>query len=69
MSQGTSKSRPDVQEFLTILQLSVRWQLSQRQIKREIERGTLIAHRFGRSVRIAKEDILLYEATRRRKMS
>jgi hypothetical protein len=55
------------QRFFTVSQLAVRWQRSKRQIIRDIERGELIVHKFGKSVRVAPEDVLLYEAIRRKK--
>lgn len=47
--------------FLTVKQLAIRWQISERQVHRIIADGGLKVHRFGRSVRIAIEDIELFE--------
>lgn len=47
--------------FLTVKQLAIRWQLSERQVHRIIADGGLKVHRFGRSVRIAIEDVELFE--------
>lgn len=52
---------PDSTRFLTVKQLAARWQISARQIHRIIADGELKVHRFGRSVRIAIEDIELFE--------
>ncbi len=54
-------------EFFTMDQLAERWQRDKRSIMRDIASGKLVVHHFGRSVRIAKDDILLYETVRRRK--
>lgn len=47
--------------FLTVNQLATRWQISTRQVHRIIADGGLKVHRFGRSIRIAIEDIELFE--------
>lgn len=47
--------------FLTVKQLAARWQISVRQVHRIIADGDLRVHRFGRSIRIAIEDIELFE--------
>lgn len=52
---------PDSTRFLTVKQLAIRWQISPRQIHRIIAEGDLKVHRFGRSVRIAIEDVELFE--------
>ena len=52
--------------FLTIEEVAKRWQISRRQVHRYIRSGDLKAHYFGRSVRIAIEDVLLFEMRCRR---
>ncbi|NGO62457.1 helix-turn-helix domain-containing protein [Rhizobium daejeonense] len=47
--------------FLTVAQLVRRWQISERHIRRLIDTNALSVHRFGRKVRIAKEEVLAYE--------
>lgn len=47
--------------FFTVKQLAARWQMSERQVHRFIQSGTLVAHKLGRSLRIAEDDILLFE--------
>lgn len=49
--------------FFTVPEIAERWQQSERQVHRVIASGALPAHRFGRSVRVAVSDLLLYEAT------
>ena len=49
--------------------LAERWQRDKRSIDRDIKCGNLIVHKFGKSVRIAEGDVLLYEALRRTKKS
>lgn len=47
--------------FLTVKQLAARWQISSRQVHRIIQSKELRVHHFGRSIRIAIEDIELFE--------
>ena len=63
----TPKTRPGAQKFYTMRQLAERWQRDKRSIDRDIRSGNLVAHKFGKSVRIAEDDVLLYEALRRKK--
>lgn len=49
------------ERFFTVKQLAARWQISERQVHRFIESGALAAHRLGRSLRIAENDVLLFE--------
>ena len=52
--------------FLTVRELTARCKMSRRQVDRYIESGELEVHRFGRSIRISMDDILLFELRRRR---
>ena len=52
--------------FLTIRELAERWRYSERQIRRLLKHQRIGAHRFGRSWRIALEDVEAYEALCRR---
>lgn len=47
--------------FLTVAQLVSRWQISERHIRRLIDTNALSVHRFGRKVRIARDEVLAYE--------
>ena len=64
----TQKSAHTAQKFYTLRQLAERWQRDKRSIDRDIRSGNLVAHKFGKSVRIAEDDVLLYEALRRKKL-
>ena len=55
------------QKFYTVKQLAERWQRDGRSISRDIKRGDLAHHKFGKSVRISEDDVLLFEAIRRKK--
>lgn len=62
----TEESRP----FLTIQDVADRWQVDKRTVRREIDSGALPKHRLAdRAVRIALNDLLLYEAKRGKLMS
>lgn len=47
--------------FFTVKQLAARWQISERQVHRFIRNGALVAHRFGHSLRIAEDQVVLFE--------
>jgi len=51
--------------FYTIKDIAERWDVTDRTVQRTIERGDLVAHRFGGSVRVSGEDLFTYEAARR----
>jgi excisionase family DNA binding protein len=58
---GALKFKP----FYSIKDLALRWEMSQRHVRREIDNGDLTAHRFGKSIRISAESVAIYEATRK----
>lgn len=49
------------ERFFTVKQLAARWQISERQVHRFIQSDALVASKFGRSLRIAERDVLLFE--------
>lgn len=51
--------------FYTVYDVADDLQVCTRQVNRWIENGSLIAHRFGRSVRIAKADLTTFLAAHR----
>jgi excisionase family DNA binding protein len=51
--------------FLTITEASVETSLSEKFLRRDIARGALKHHRFGRAIRIAREDLEAYIKLRR----
>ena len=52
-------------DFWTIKQLADRWQCSKKKVHRLIAKGDLVAHRFGRQVRISRRDAINYERINR----
>jgi excisionase family DNA binding protein len=53
--------QPPESGFLTVREVARRWQISRRQVHRYIKSGDLKVHHFGRAVRIAMDDVLLFE--------
>ena len=52
-------------EFSTIKQIAERYQTNERQVRRWIEAGDLVVHRFGRMVRIHHKDRDTFEKVHR----
>lgn len=52
-------------KYFSVGAVADRWSVSSRTVVREIERGRLTAHRFGRSVRISHDDLMTYERLHR----
>jgi hypothetical protein len=50
--------------YYTVASLADRWDICERQVHRFIASGELIPTRFGRSVRIAAEEVARFEASR-----
>lgn len=52
--------------FYKVREVSKRWGCTDKHVRREIERGKLIAHKFGGLVRISHADCETYERINRR---
>lgn len=48
--------------FYSVADLAARWGMSQRHVRRLIDEGHLVSHRFGTAVRISYANVLIYEA-------
>jgi len=48
------------QQFYTLSECSQRLGLSVRHLQREIDRGNLVAYKFGRAVRVSTDDVNAY---------
>ena len=59
----TDRSRT---KYDTVKDVAERWHTCERTVRREIQAGRLVAHRFGRSVRISEDDLLIYERLNRK---
>ena len=62
---GMERNSADLEIFYTLKQVAARHCESERTVRREIARGNLIAHHFGKSVRVSKADLVNYERLRR----
>lgn len=51
--------------FLTVKETAAHLSLCEKQIRRLIKKGDLVAYRFGGAIRISKKDIEAYMAGRR----
>jgi excisionase family DNA binding protein len=63
--QTTHSNKPEAPHFLTVKEAAAYLRLCDKQVRRLIARGELPAHRFGRALRIGKDDIEAYVASRR----
>jgi excisionase family DNA binding protein len=57
--------RSDQLKFITIGEVADRLAVHPRTVRRRIKSGDLVAHRFGRSVRIAEVDLRAFLAAHR----
>ena len=60
-SQSVSSSK-QLQDFYTVEDLSKRWRVSERHVRRLIADGKLKVTRFGKAVRVPAVNLALYEA-------
>ena len=63
--QTTGNKKPQAFNFLTVKEAAAHLRLCDKQVRRLIARGELPAHKFGRALRIGKDDIEAYVASRR----
>lgn len=66
MTGGTDNTDKSDEAFFTVEATARHFQLSERQIWREIAAGKLVVHRFGRAVRISPRDRASYAARHRK---
>ncbi len=64
MSHRT-KEPSKTKAYHTVKDIAARWETCERSVRREINANNLVAHRFGRSVRISDDDLRIYERLRR----
>ncbi len=62
---GSNNDASNPEAYFTVKQIAERHHASEKTVRREIERGNLIAHRFGSSVRVSAADLKAYERLRR----
>ena len=60
-----NNDRPEASAYHTVKEVAARWSSCERSVRREINAGNLVSHRFGRLIRISDEDLTVYERLRR----
>jgi excisionase family DNA binding protein len=65
MSDRNHQNDQDTREFWTVKQVAERHLTSEKKVRREIDSGHLVAHRFGGQIRIRTADLVAYERVRR----
>jgi len=65
MSAFRARDEQRISSFFQVGQVAERWQCSEKKVRRLIENGELVAHRFGRLVRISLADLVAYERQKR----
>ena len=60
-----TKRQSKSKAFHSVKDIAERWDTCERSVRREIAAGNLVAHKFGRSLRISDEDLGIYERLRR----
>ncbi len=66
MSQDSARAVTDMtRDFWTIKQLADRWQCSEKKVRRVIDEGDLVVHRFGRLIRVSLGDAINFERINR----
>ena len=53
----TKTQHSGIPHFYTVLEIAKHLKVSERQVRRWIAKGELVAHRLGRSVRVARSDL------------
>ena len=61
----TNRNQPEQPGFHTVKETAWYLRLCEKQVRRLIWRGELVAYRFGTALRIKKEDIDAYAESRR----
>ncbi len=65
MNQPAAPARRAATRMLSVKATAEQLNLSQKSVRRLIGRGELVAHRIGRSLRIAEEDLRVFLVQRR----
>ncbi|MBS0562652.1 MAG: helix-turn-helix domain-containing protein [Proteobacteria bacterium] len=66
MNQTPSGARRSAARLLTVDQTAEQLQLSTKSVRRLIDSGDLVAHRIGRCIRVADDDLRAFLNARRR---
>ena len=64
--QGSNRNGPPASKiFNSLADIAERHNVSTRTVRRWVDMGDLIAHRFGRQLRVSPEDLKTFEKLRR----
>ncbi len=65
MSTRSQDPSPGPKQFYSLPEVANRYDVSIRTIRRWVDAGELISHRFGRQLRVSAEDLKTFEKLRR----
>ncbi len=65
MSPSSQQPSPGAKPFYSLPEVANRYDVSVRTVRRWVVAGELIAHRFGRQLRISAQDLKTFEKLRR----
>ena len=65
MSTPSQQPSPGAKPFYSLADVADRYDVNARTVRRWIVAGELIAHRFGRQLRISAQDLKTFEKLRR----
>lgn len=65
MSTPSQQPSPGPKHFYSLFNVADRYDVSVRTVRRWVDAGELIPHRFGRQLRISATDLAVFEKLRR----
>ncbi len=65
MSTPSQQPSPGPKHFYSLPEVANRSDVSVRTVRRWVDAGELVAHRFGRQLRVSAEDLKTFEKLRR----
>ena len=65
MSTPSQQPSPGPKPFYSLPEVANRYDVSLRTVRRWVDAGELIPHRFGRQLRVSAEDLTTFEKLRR----
>ncbi len=65
MSTLSQQPSPGTKHFFTLADVAERYDVNARTVRRWVVAGELIAHRFGRQLRVSAQDLKTFEKLRR----
>ena len=65
MSTSSQQPAPGAKHFFTLADVADRYDVNIRTVRRWVDAGELVAHRFGRQLRVSATDLAVFEKLRR----